>query len=77
MKGAKVVATTIPIVKGKVVSAIVPTVKVEVAAPIVKAKEVATTTPAIKVEAIEKKEKVKLPKLKISVDRHGLPSGDL
>jgi nitrous oxide reductase len=42
-----------------------------------KAKEIATTTPVIKVEIVEKKRKVKLPKLKMSVDRHGLPSGDL
>jgi hypothetical protein len=54
MKGAGVVAATIPIVKGKVVSAIVRIVKVEVAAPIVKGKEVAATTPTIKVEAVKK-----------------------
>jgi hypothetical protein len=77
MKGAGIAASTIPIVKAKVVAAIVPAVKVKVAAPIVKAEEVAAATPAIKVEVTEKKRKVKLPKLKMSVDRHGLPSGDL
>jgi hypothetical protein len=43
----------------------------------VKAEEVAVATPAIKVEVAEKKRKVKLPKLKMNVDCHGLPSGDL
>ncbi|CAK9220558.1 unnamed protein product [Sphagnum troendelagicum] len=77
MKGAGVAATTIPTMKVKVVAAIVPTLKVEVAAPLVKAEEIAATTLAIKVEVAKKKRKVKLPKLKMSVDRHGLPSGDL
>ncbi len=76
MKGVGVVAATIPIVKGKVVLAIVPIVKVEVATPIVKVEEVVATTSAIKVEAVKKKRRVKLPKLKMSVDRHGLPNGD-
>jgi hypothetical protein len=77
MKGVGVAIATIPTVKAKVVATIVPAVKVEVAAPLVKAEEIATTTPAIKVEVAEKKRRVKLPKLKMSVDRHGLPSGDL
>jgi hypothetical protein len=64
-------------VKAKVVATIVPIVKVKVVAPIVKAKEVATITPTINVEVTEKKRRVKLPKLKMSVDCHGLPSGDL
>jgi hypothetical protein len=77
MKGAGVAAATIPTMKVKVVAAIVPALKVEVAAPLVKAEEIAATTLAIKVEVAKKKRKVKLPKLKMSVDRHGLPSGDL
>jgi hypothetical protein len=77
MKGAIVAAATIPTVKAKVVTAIVPVVKVKVAAPLVKAEEIVATTPAIKVEVVEKKRKVKLPKLKMSVDRHGLPTSDL
>jgi hypothetical protein len=77
MKGARVAAATIPTVKAKVVAAIVPIVKVKVAAPLVKAEEIATTTPTIEVEVVEKKRRVKLPKLKMSVDCHGLPSGDL
>jgi hypothetical protein len=77
MKGAGVATTTIPTVKAKVVVVIVLTVKVEVVAPLMKVKEIAATTPAIKVEVAEKKRRVKLPKLKMSVDRHGLPSGDL
>ncbi len=77
MKGAGVGVTTIPIVKAKVVVAIVLGVKVKVAAPLVKAEEIATTTLVIKVEVAEKKRRVKLPKLKISVNRHGLPIGDL
>jgi hypothetical protein len=64
-KGAGVAAVTIP------------AVKVEVAGPIVKIEEVAAATPATKVEVAEKKRRLKLPKLKMSVDRHGLPSGDL
>jgi nitrous oxide reductase len=77
MKGAGIVVTSIPTMKAKVVAAIVLTVKVEVVAPVVKAKEVAIATPTIKVEVVEKKRRVKLPKLKMSVDHHGLPSGDL
>jgi hypothetical protein len=77
MKGAIVATATIPTVKAKVVTAIVPVVKVKVAAPLVKAEEIVATTPAIKVEVVEKKRRVKLPKLKMSVDRHGLPTSDL
>jgi hypothetical protein len=77
MKGAGVAATIIPIVKAKVVATIVPIVKVEVATLVVKAKKVAATTPTIKVEVVEKKRRVKLPKLKMSVELHGLPGGDL
>jgi hypothetical protein len=43
----------------------------------VKAEEVALATHAIKVEVAKKKRRVKLPKSKMSVDCHGLPSGDL
>jgi hypothetical protein len=77
MKGARITITTIPIMKAKVVTTIVHVVKVELATPIVKEEEVATTTPTTKVEVAEKKQKVKLPKLKMSVDRHRLPNGDL
>jgi hypothetical protein len=49
----------------------------EVAALVVKAKEVVIVTPTTKVEVVEKKQRVKLPKLKMSVDCHGLPSDDL
>jgi hypothetical protein len=77
MKGARVASATIPTLKAKVVAAIVHAVKVEVATPLVKAEKIAPTTPAIKVEVAEKKRRVKLPKLKMSVDCHGLPSGDL
>jgi hypothetical protein len=63
--------------KAKVVAAIVPAVKVEVATPLVKAEEIAARTPAIKVEVAKKKRRVKLLKLKMSVDRHGLPNGNL
>jgi hypothetical protein len=82
----KVVATIVlavkvkvaaPIVKAEEVATIVPAVKVKVAAPIVKAEEVATITLAIKVDVAEKNRRVKLPKLKMSVDPHGLPNGDL
>jgi hypothetical protein len=77
MKGARVVTTTIPIVKAKVVLAIVLVLKVEVATPIVKAEEVAAAPPTTKVEVAKKKQRVKLPKLKMNVDRHRLPNGDL
>jgi hypothetical protein len=77
MKGVGVAATIIPTVKVKVVAAIVPAMKVKVAAPLVKAEEIVATTPTIKVEVAKKKRKLKLPKLKMSVDHHGLPSGDL
>ncbi len=77
MKGARVEATIIPTLKVKVVVAIVLAIKVEVAAPLVKVEEITTTTPAIKVEVAKKKRRVKLPKLKMSVDCHGLPNGDL
>jgi hypothetical protein len=50
---------------------------VEVVAHVVKVEEVAVATPAIKVEVAKKKWKVKLPKLKMNVDRHGLPNGNL
>jgi hypothetical protein len=52
-------------------------VKVEVVAFVMKAKEVVVVTLATKVEVVEKKQRVKLPKLKMSVDCHGLPSDDL
>jgi len=77
MKGAQVIVITIPTVKVKVVTTIVPAVKVEVATSVVKVEEVAIATLATKVEVAEKKRKVKLPKLKMNVDCHGLPSGDL
>ncbi len=77
MKGVGVIAATILTVKAKVVATILLGVKVEVVAPIVKVEEVTTTTLAIKVEVVEKKRRVKLLKLKMNVDRHGLPSGDL
>jgi len=77
MKGVGVALATIPIVKAKVVITIVLAVKVEVVAPIVKAEEVATTTLVTKVEVAKKKRRVKLLKLKMSVDRHGLPNNDL
>ncbi len=76
MKGVGVASTTILTMKAKVVATIIPTVKVEVVTPVVKAEEVATTL-AIKVEVAKKKRRVKLPKLKMNVDHHGLPSGDI
>jgi hypothetical protein len=63
LKGARVQATTVPTMKAKVVAALVPAMKVKVVA----------ITPAIKVDVTKKKRRVKLPKLKMSVDRHGLP----
>jgi hypothetical protein len=75
MKGAGVAVAIIPTMNAKVVTTIVLAMKVKVAAPIVKAEEVATITLAIKVEVAKKKQRVKLPKLKMSVDHHGLPSG--
>jgi hypothetical protein len=77
MKGVRVIGATIFIMTMKVVTAIIPVVKVKVATPIVKAEEVVTTSLAIKVEVAEKKRKVKLPKLKMSANFHGLPSSNL
>jgi hypothetical protein len=77
MKGARVAVAIIPIVKAKVVVAILPAVKVEVAPLVVKAEEVVVATLATKVEVVKKKRRLKLPKLKMSVDRHGLPSDDI
>ncbi|CAM6025442.1 unnamed protein product [Sphagnum balticum] len=77
MKDVRVTITTIPTVKAKVVTTIIHAIKVEVVTHVVKAEEVATITPTTKVEVAKKKRKVKLPKLKMSVDCHGLPNGDL
>jgi hypothetical protein len=76
MKGAGVATVIIPAMKAKVVIVIVHAAKVEVAGPVVKTEEVATVTPPTKVEVAKKKQRV-LPKLKMNVDRHGLPSGNL
>jgi len=77
IKGARLATTIILTMNAKLVATIVLAMKVEVVALVVKAKEVVTATLATKVEVVEKKRKVKLPKLKMSVDCHGLFSGDL